>query len=123
MLDSDNTVLKEFRDFLPLLTEPVCRRALGSFLFKGEDVLKKINVLSGGEKVRLELCKILFNKPNFLILDEPTNHMDIVGKEHLEDILGEYKGTMIFVSHDRYFVKKIADQLLVFEKDRVKFYP
>ncbi len=123
MLDSDNTVLKEFRDFLPLLTEPVCRRALGSFLFKGEDVLKKINVLSGGEKVRLELCKILFNKPNFLILDEPTNHMDIVGKEHLEDILREYKGTMIFVSHDRYFVKKIADQLLVFEKDGVKFYP
>lgn len=123
MIDKDNTVLQEFRSHLPELTEPVCRRALGSFLFKGEEVNKKINVLSGGEKVRLELCKILFNKPNFLILDEPTNHMDIVGKEHLEDILSEYKGTIIFVSHDRYFVKKIADQLLVFDDDGVTFYP
>ncbi len=122
MIDKDNTVLKEFRSHLPELTEPECRRALGSFLFKGEDVNKKINVLSGGEKVRLELCKILFNKPNFLILDEPTNHMDIVGKEHLEDILSEYKGTIIFVSHDRYFVKKIADQLLVFDENGVTFY-
>lgn len=122
MIDKENTVLKEFRSTHPNLTEPECRRALGSFLFKGDDVLKSVNVLSGGEKVRLELCKILFNKPNFLILDEPTNHMDIVGKEHLEDILSEYKGTMIFVSHDRYFVKKIADQLLVFDEDEVKFY-
>lgn len=122
MIDKENTVLKEFRSTHPNLTEPECRRALGSFLFKGDDVLKSVNVLSGGEKVRLELCKILFNKPNFLILDEPTNHMDIVGKEHLEDILSEYKGTMIFVSHDRYFVKKIADQLLVFDEDGVKFY-
>lgn len=123
MIDKDNTVLQEFRSHLPSLTEPICRRALGSFLFKGEDVLKKINVLSGGEKVRLELCKILFDKPNFLILDEPTNHMDISSKEHLEDILSEYKGTIIFVSHDRYFVKKIADQLLVFEPNGVTFYP
>lgn len=123
MIDKDNTVLQEFRSHLPSLTEPICRRALGSFLFKGEDVLKKINVLSGGEKVRLELCKILFDKPNFLILDEPTNHMDISSKEHLEDILSEYKGTIIFVSHDRYFVKKIADQLLVFESNGVTFYP
>lgn len=123
MIDKDNTVLQEFRSHLPNLTEPICRRALGSFLFKGEDVLKKINVLSGGEKVRLELCKILFDKPNFLILDEPTNHMDISSKEHLEDILSEYKGTIIFVSHDRYFVKKIADQLLVFEPNGVTFYP
>lgn len=123
MIDKDNTVLQEFRSHLPSLTEPICRRALGSFLFKGEDVLKKINVLSGGEKVRLELCKILFDKPNFLILDEPTNHMDISSKEHLEDILSEYKGTIIFVSHDRYFVKKIANQLLVFEPNGVTFYP
>ena len=123
MIDKDNTVLQEFRSHLPNLTEPICRRALGSFLFKGDDVLKKINVLSGGEKVRLELCKILFDKPNFLLLDEPTNHMDISSKEHLEDILSEYQGTIIFVSHDRYFVKKIADQLLVFEKNGVTFYP
>lgn len=125
MIDKEHTVLEEFRSHLPELTEPVCRRALGSFLFKGEEVLKKVSVLSGGEKVRLELCKILFNKPNFLILDEPTNHMDIIGKEHLEDILSSYKGTIIFVSHDRYFVKKIADQLLVFDdsENKVTFYP
>lgn len=123
MIDSNQTVLAEFRDYLPKLEESECRRALGSFLFKGEDVLKTINVLSGGEKVRLQLCKILYEKPNFLILDEPTNHMDIVGKEHLEDILSEYKGTIIFVSHDRYFVKKIADELLIFEDDGIKYYP
>lgn len=121
--DSNNTVLEEFMSYLPELFESQARSALGSFLFKGEDVYKKINVLSGGEKVRLQLCKILYNKPNFLILDEPTNHMDIVGKEHLENILSEYEGTIIFVSHDRYFVEKIADQLLVFEDDGVKFYP
>lgn len=123
MIDSTQTVLEEFRSFLPELTENQSRSALGSFLFKGEDVYKSINVLSGGEKVRLQLCKILYNKPNFLILDEPTNHMDIVGKEHLEDILTEYTGTLIFVSHDRYFIQKIADQLLVFENGNVTFYP
>lgn len=123
MQDNNQTVLAEFRNHLPNLHESECRKALGSFLFKGDDVFKTINVLSGGEKVRLQLCKILFNKPNFLILDEPTNHMDIVGKEHLEDILESYKGTMIFVSHDRYFIKKIANQLLVFDDEGVKFYP
>ena len=123
MQDNNQTVLAEFRNHLPNLHESECRKALGSFLFKGDDVFKTLNVLSGGEKVRLQLCKILFNKPNFLILDEPTNHMDIVGKEHLEDILECYKGTMIFVSHDRYFIKKIANQLLVFDDDGIKFYP
>lgn len=123
MIDSNQTVLAEFREYLPKLEETECRRALGSFLFKGEDVLKSIKVLSGGEKVRLQLCKILYDKPNFLILDEPTNHMDIIGKEHLEDILSEYQGTIIFVSHDRYFVKKIADELLVFEDDGIKYFP
>lgn len=122
MIDENNTVLKEFRDYLPKLEEGECRRALGSFLFRGEDVLKHINVLSGGEKVRLELCKILYSKPNFLILDEPTNHMDIVGKEHLEEILKNYKGTIIFVTHDRYFVKKIADELIVFTDNGVEYY-
>lgn len=123
MIDSNQSVLHEFREALPYLHESECRRALGSFLFKGEDVFKKVNVLSGGEKVRLQLCKILYDKPNFLILDEPTNHMDIVGKEHLEDILTKYTGTILFVSHDRYFVKKIADQLLVFDDNGVTFYP
>lgn len=123
MIDSNKTILEEFRNHLPSLTEQESRSALGSFLFKGDDVYKEINVLSGGEKVRLQLCCILYNKPNFLILDEPTNHMDIVGKEHLENILSEYTGTIIFVSHDRYFVKKIANQLLVFDDDGVNFYP
>ena len=123
MIDRNNTVLREFRDHLPSLTEVECRRALGSFLFKGDDVHKSLNVLSGGEKVRLELCKILYDKPNLLVLDEPTNHMDILGKEHLENILDEYEGTIVFVSHDRYFVRKIAKSLLVFEDNEIKFYP
>lgn len=123
MIDKNQTVLEEFREALPDLREETCRGALGSFLFKGDDVYKSINVLSGGEKVRLQLCKIFYNKPNFLLLDEPTNHMDIVGKEHLEDILSEYEGTLIFVSHDRYFVRKIADSLLVFSDEGVNYYP
>ncbi len=123
MQSNDNTVIEEFRNYLPELSYEQARSALGSFLFKGEDVDKKINVLSGGEKVRLQLCKILYNKPNVLLLDEPTNHMDIIGKEHLEDILKEYTGTLIFVSHDRYFVKKVAKELLVFENNKVVYYP
>ncbi len=122
-LNNDNTVLDEFRNYLPKISYEEARRALGSFLFKNDDVIKKIEVLSGGEKVRLQLCKIFYNKPNVLLLDEPTNHMDIIGKEHLESILKEYTGTLIFITHDRYFVNKIADQLLVFEDDIVKYYP
>ena len=79
-------------------------------------------MLSGGEKVRLQLAKILKKGPNFLVLDEPTNHMDIVGKESLELLLKEYTGTILFVSHDRFFVNKIADSLLVFTKSGVKYY-
>ena len=120
---TDSNVLNEMREYNKDLTELQARSALGSFLFKGEDVYKDLSVLSGGEKVRLQLCKILYNKPNFLILDEPTNHMDIASKEHLEDILTEYKGTIIFVSHDRYFVEKIADELIVFENDDATYYP
>lgn len=120
---TDSNVLNEMREYNKDLTELQARSALGSFLFKGEDVYKDLSVLSGGEKVRLQLCKILYNKPNFLILDEPTNHMDIASKEHLEDILTEYKGTIIFVSHDRYFVEKIADELIVFEDDDATYYP
>ncbi len=122
MQSNDNTVIEEFRCELPDLSYEEVRKALGSFLFKDDDVDKKINVLSGGEKVRLQLCKIFYHKPNVLILDEPTNHMDIVGKEHLEDILKEYTGTLIFVTHDRYLVKKIASSLLVFENNEVKYY-
>lgn len=123
MLNDNNAVLEEFMSYLPDLLESEARSALGSFLFRGDDVYKHISVLSGGEKVRLQLCKILYNKPNLLLLDEPTNHMDIIGKEHLEDILVEYPGTIIFVSHDRYFVNKIADSLLIFEDGKVEYFP
>ena len=91
-------------------------------MFSGEDVFKKIKVLSGGEKARLKLCEIFKKEPNLLLLDEPTNHMDIIGKEALENILKEYKGTLIFVSHDRYFVNKIANKILEFKKEKVTFF-
>lgn len=117
MLDEKHTVLEEFMAKFPKVSEYEARCSLGSFLFKGDDVLKKIEVLSGGERVRLQLCKILYTKPNVLILDEPTNHLDIVGREYLESILREYQGTVLFVSHDRYFISKVATSLLVLTKD------
>lgn len=122
MYTSNKTVLDDFWDEYPNLTETEARNALGAFLFSGEDVFKNVNMLSGGEKVRLALCKILKTRPNMLVLDEPTNHMDIVGKETLESMLKDYKGTLIFVSHDRYFVKKVATQLLVFEDGTTNLY-
>ena len=120
--DLEETVFDEFYKKFPNLTTTQIRTILGSFLFSGEDVFKKINMLSGGEKGRLQLCEILKKGPNLLLLDESTNHMDIVGKETLEDMLKEYKGTVIFVSHDRYFVNKIANCILEFEKGKVTFY-
>lgn len=122
MYTSNKTVLDDFWDEYPNLTETEARNALGAFLFSGDDVFKNVNMLSGGEKVRLALCKILKTRPNVLVLDEPTNHMDIVGKETLESMLKDYKGTLIFVSHDRYFVKKVATQLLVFEDGTTNLY-
>ena len=121
-LNSEKTVFDEFYEAFPKLTVTEVRNSLAAFMFYGEDVFKKISMLSGGEKVRLALCKILKIGPNLLILDEPTNHMDIVGKESLENMLSEYKGTLIFVSHDRFFVKKIANKILAFDKNKTKFY-
>ncbi len=122
MLDENNTVLEEFMAQFPKVSEYEARCSLGSFLFKGDDVLKKLKVLSGGERVRLQLCKILYTRPNVLILDEPTNHLDMVGREYLETILNEYTGTVLFVSHDRYFVSKVATSILALTKDDYKLY-
>lgn len=120
--NSKSTIFDEFSNKFPALNDREVRSALAAFLFTGEDVFKKIEVLSGGEKVRLKLCEIFKKGPNLMLLDEPTNHMDIVGKESLENILKEYEETLIFVSHDRYFVNKIADSLLVFDKDGATFF-
>lgn len=122
LYSSKQTVLDDMWDEFPTLTETEVRNLLGAFLFSGEDVFKTVDMLSGGEKVRLALCKILKRQPNVLILDEPTNHMDIVGKETLESMLKDYNGTLIFVSHDRYFVKQVATKLLVFEDGTVHEY-
>ena len=121
-LSSEKTIFDDFYEEFPNLTVTEIRNSLAAFMFYGEDVFKQIKMLSGGEKVRYALCKILKTKPNFLILDEPTNNMDIIGKETLENMLKEYKGTVIFVSHDRFFVKKIADCILSFENGNTKFY-
>lgn len=121
-LDPNATIYDDFSKDFPDLTTTKIRQLLGTFLFSGDDVFKDIKVLSGGEKVRLQLCKIFKKEANVLLLDEPTNHMDIVGKESLENILKEYKGTLIFVSHDRYFVNKIADSILAFEPDGVVYF-
>ncbi len=116
-IKGSETVLDNMMSAFPSLTEFEARSALGAFLFSGEAVFKTIDMLSGGERVRLALCKLFRKSPNLLILDEPTNHMDIISKETLEDILSSYSGTLIFVSHDRYFVKKLADRLITFEND------
>jgi ATP-binding cassette subfamily F protein 3 len=120
---NDKTVLDDFWNEYPDMLQTEVRNILGCFLFSGEDVFKKVNELSGGEKVRLYLAKLLQTKPNFLILDEPTNHLDIIGKETLEDLLKGYKGTVLFVSHDRYFVRQIADTIMVIESGNVTYYP
>lgn len=120
---SDKTVIDDFWDEFPDLLQNEVRSSLGAFLFSQEEVFKKVTMLSGGERARLSLAKILKRKPNFLILDEPTNHMDIVGKETLENMLKGYAGTVLFVSHDRYFVQQVADSLLVFENGKVNYYP
>ncbi|MBQ3136103.1 MAG: ABC-F type ribosomal protection protein [Clostridia bacterium] len=119
---SKSTVLEDFMTSFPNLTSYEARCSLGAFLFTGDDVFKTIDMLSGGERVRLALCKIFKRKPNFLILDEPTNHMDILGKETLENMLSDYEGTLLFVSHDRYFIKKVADHILSFENGLTKWY-
>lgn len=116
------TVLEDFQNEFPMLPNTEARSALGAFMLSGDDVFKRICDLSGGEKVRLALCKILRKKPNILILDEPTNHMDIIGKETLERLLSNYTGTVITVSHDRYFVNRVCNRLIVFDGGKVELF-
>ncbi len=122
LYSSVDTILEDFMQAFPALNDFEARSALGAFLFSGEDVFKTVDMLSGGERVRLALCKIFQKRPNFLILDEPTNHLDIVGKETLEEILKNFSGTVIFVSHDRYFIKEISTSLLDFKKGTTDYY-
>ncbi|KPN96575.1 ABC-F family ATP-binding cassette domain-containing protein [Lysinibacillus sp. ZYM-1] len=111
-LSSNKSVLKELWDEWPLLNEKDIRSVLGRFLFSGEDVDKTVSSLSGGEKARLALSKLMMKKANFLILDEPTNHLDLDSKEVLENALIDYPGTLLFVSHDRYFINRIATKVV-----------
>lgn len=120
---SSNTVLEEIWNDNPDLDMQKIRSVLGAFLFTADEVFKEVRVLSGGEKVRLSLAKLMLKKANFLILDEPTNHLDIVSKEALEKALEDYDGTVLFVSHDRYFIKKIATSCLVIEDGKSVYYP
>ena len=120
--NTGNTVLEEVWNEYPDMTRSEIRTILGSFLFSGDDVFKTIDCLSGGEKVRLSLVKLMLQQPNFLIMDEPTNHLDLAGKEALEKSLIEYDGTMLFVSHDRYFINKLATSILYIDEYGAKFY-
>ena len=123
LIDSDKTVRDHFHELFPALVEKDLRKTLGMYLFGGANASKSISSLSGGEKSRLVLAELLTGRPNLMILDEPTNHMDIPAKETLESAFKAYTGTMLFVSHDRYFIKQVADAILVFEKDKVMYYP
>ncbi|HEX3078170.1 MAG TPA: ABC-F type ribosomal protection protein [Lachnospiraceae bacterium] len=119
---SSNTVLEELWNCYPDLDKTKICNTLGCFQFKGDDIMKEVNVLSGGEKVRLTLAKLMLHHDNFLILDEPTNHLDIRGKEALEKALKDYDGTILFVSHDRYFISQIATSILEIDQDKVTLY-
>lgn len=118
-----NSVIEEVWQDFSDLDQTQIRTALGTFLFRGEEVFKSVDCLSGGEKVRLLLVKLMLSHPNFLMMDEPTNHLDLVGKEALEESLIDYEGSILFVSHDRYFIDKLATAILVIEEGKASYYP
>ena len=122
-IQSEKTVVEHFSDLFPSLTDKEVRTILGAYLFKGKDGAKRVDDLSGGEKARLVLAELLQSRPNFLILDEPTNHMDIQAKETLESAFQAYEGTILFVSHDRYFIRQVARSVLIFENNAAFYYP
>lgn len=122
-ISSEKSVAEHFHELFPGMTEKEVRHTLGAYLFPGREAAKRVRDLSGGEKSRLVLAELLTGKPNLLILDEPTNHMDIQAKETLESAFTAYTGTILFVSHDRYFISRVADAILVFEGQSVMYYP
>lgn len=119
-LDPKNTILNEIWNQYPNIAETKLRSMLAAFLFTGDDVYKTISSLSGGEQSRISLLKLMLSKANFLFLDEPTNHLDIESKEVLENALNVYEGTVFFISHDRYFINKLADKVLVLTEDGIR---
>ncbi len=121
-LDLNKTALEEVQDNFPNLTNTEARSALASFLFKGDEVFKPLSNMSGGERARVSLLKLMLKKSNFLLLDEPTNHLDAASREELEKTLLNYSGTMLIVSHDRYFINKLATRILELKKDGVVEY-
>jgi len=122
VLNENKTIYEELRDAFPKINDVEIRNVLGRFLFTKEDVFKKIKVLSGGEKSKVILAKLTLNKVNVLLLDEPTNHLDLKSKQILESALIEYKGTVLFVSHDRYFINKVANKTVWMNKNGVKMF-
>lgn len=120
--ESSKTILNKLWDEYPLMKEAEVRTVLGRFLFRGDSVLKIVRDLSGGEKARLQLAKLMLEKNNLLVLDEPTNHLDITSKQVLESALENYEGTIVFVSHDRYFINKIANKVLDITEDNYSIY-
>lgn len=121
-LDLSKTALDEVWDTFPNMTQTEVRSALASFLFKGDEVFKPLSKMSGGERARVSLLKLMLKGSNFLLLDEPTNHLDASSREELEKTLLDYSGTMLIVSHDRYFINKIADRILLLTNNGVKEY-
>ena len=112
LLSADRTILEELAEHAPLANQGTLRNLAGAFGFHDDDVLKPVRVLSGGEKARLALAKLLYDAPNLLVLDEPTNHLDIATKRALVEALGDYEGTLVFVSHDRQFLRALATRVL-----------
>lgn len=122
VLHADKTIFDELQDAYPAMTNTKVRNLLAAFLFTGDDVFKQIKDLSGGERGRVSLAKLMLSNANFLILDEPTNHLDIVSKEILENALKHYTGTLLYVSHDRYFINQTATRILDLTKNGIKSY-
>ena len=122
-IQSEKSVAEHFHDLFPALTEKEVRNILGMYLFTGKLASRRGSDLSGGEKARLVLAELLQSRPNFLVLDEPTNHMDVQAKETLESVFQAYQGTILFVSHDRYFIRQVAQSVLIFEETGPMYYP